>query len=420
MTTLSAAELIRCAGCAAEKKTKATAKGLLRVPMGWKRHNAQTWCAKCWAERYVLRAVTFPVAGPVGADWPAFREALNSAWSMTTAASNYITSELYAADVRREPGAEKLLAQPKTYLYPQIRARFPDLPSQSVASLERAVAGKYRAKRYEVLWTCAASLPNHRYPTPAIAPSQGWRAHYGEDNVPLVDVTLPGGRFTLRLRGGNEFRRQLTAFRQMVEGTAVCGELAFYRQRANGSDHRNGVEARTEAGAKVSWCVMCKLVAWLPRPKQNGEQTGTLFVRTDKDSLLVALDAKDERLWIHHADHIRRWEAEHRRRLNRWSDDQKAEQRPDATFAARREAAVLKYRRRMKSAIQEAVAQLANFARRRHFAAVRYDDREQNFCGRFPWFELRTRLAVKLDEYGIALELASAEVAQPEPGAARG
>ena len=53
-TTIAAAELIRCAGCAAEKKTKATAKGLLRVPMGWKRHNAQTWCAKCWAERYVL------------------------------------------------------------------------------------------------------------------------------------------------------------------------------------------------------------------------------------------------------------------------------------------------------------------------------------------------------------------------------
>lgn len=124
-------------------------------------------------------------------------------YTTTTAASNYITTELYAADVRREPGTDKLPPQPKTYLYPRVRERFPDLPSQSVSSLERAVAGKYRAKRYDVLWTCAASLPNHRYPTPAIAPSQGWRAKYGEDNVPLVDATLPGGRFTLRLQFAN-------------------------------------------------------------------------------------------------------------------------------------------------------------------------------------------------------------------------
>jgi hypothetical protein len=39
--------------------------------------------------------------------------------------------------------------------------------------------------------------------------------------------------------------------------------------------------------------------------------------------------------------------AEHIRRLSRWSDDSKAETRPNPAVSSRREAAVLKMRRRL-------------------------------------------------------------------------
>jgi hypothetical protein len=80
------------------------------------------------------------------------------------------------------------------------------------------------------------------------------------------------------------------------------------------------------------------------------------------------------------------------------------------TFAVRRKQAAEKFRARFDSATHQIAAELAGYAHRRHFAAVSYDDREHNYCEKFPWAELRRKLAEKLDERGIRLELASGEV----------
>jgi hypothetical protein len=192
----------------------------------------------------------------------------------------------------------------------------------------------------------------------------------------------------------------------MVAGVAVAGELALYRQRANAADHRNGVADRDSGGQRASYRVMCKMVAWLPREPAS-KSDGVLFVRTDKDALLVALNAKDEKLWVLNADHVKRWQAEHRRKLNRWSDDQKAENRPP-NFQARREAASTKYRRRIDSACHEAAAQLVNYAARRRFAVIRYDDAIRDFLGQFSWDRLRGLIREKADAKGIVFELVDA------------
>jgi hypothetical protein len=174
------------------------------------------------------------------------------------------------------------------------------------------------------------------------------------------------------LRKGREYRRQLTAFAQIVAGVAVISEMALYRQRANAADHRNGVTDRDSGGQKANYRVMCKMVAWLPRePARKSE--GVLLARTDKESLLIVLNAKDEKLWVLNGDQVRRWEAEHRRKLNRWSNDQKRENTPPK-FQARREADSTRYRRRIDSACHEAAAQLVNYAARKHFGIIRYSD----------------------------------------------
>ena len=317
-----------------------------RLPRGWKRRqDDQPICAKCWGKRYILRAVTIPVVGPIDGTWEELRDDLRDAWVDVTALSNWLMTEYYVRDVRRTD-QPKLPPQPRTYLYPEATARFPSILSNTVAAIDHAISSTYRAARYKLIWSGEVSLPTYRYPAPVVIPSRAWQPEYGKDNVPVVQVTLRRNarRWALRLRGGREYRRQLVAFSQMVAGVAVIAEMALYRQRANAADHRSGVADRDSGGQKARYRVMCKMVAWLPRePASKGD--GVLSARTDKDSLLIALNAKDEKLWVLNADQVRRWAAEHRRKLNRWSNDQKAENRPP-TFQARREADAIKYRRR--------------------------------------------------------------------------
>jgi hypothetical protein len=290
---------ITCAGCSISRAVKPTPKGEARTPTGWKKLGDATSCPQCWRKKYILRAITMPVASPLDCSWDELRKALRTVWAQTTAASNWMMTELYAHDVRRG-SEEKMPPMARVYLYPEARTRFPGLPSVTVASLEQSVQRKYRAAPYRVVWIAAASLPTHRYPTPFPVPSQGWYAAIEADQA-IVSVRIEDGRYRLRLKRGPQFRRQMEAFRQVAEREAVAGELAIY--------DRDGV--------------MVKMAAWLPRAEDKGPRADVLTVRTGKDCLLIAVNAKDEALWRYNGDHLRRWAGEHRTQLQRWSEDQK-------------------------------------------------------------------------------------------------
>jgi hypothetical protein len=249
-----------------------------------------------------------------------------------------------------------------------------------VASLEQTVGRKYRAKRFEVIWTHRSSLPAMRYPQPCPVPNQAWGFSFNEGGQPVIDVRLGDQRWQIRLKSGARYRRQITGLRNMADQ----GEMALYK---------------AHDGA-----LLVKLVGWIKRPSPAPRNPdAALIVRTGKDHLLSALDLKEERLWVENCDHIPRWIAEHRKQLQRWSEDQKAEQRPVPTFAERREAEVSKYHRRMNTAIQEVAAHVANFASRRRYGRIIYSDRER-FAEDFPYAALESRLRVVLDEKQIAFE----------------
>ena len=99
-----------------------------RLPRGWKRSHGNPVCAKCWGERYILRAVVIPVVGPVDGTWEELRTDLRDAWADATALSNWLMTEYYVRDVRRS-GQVKLPPQPKTYLYPEATVMFPSIPA---------------------------------------------------------------------------------------------------------------------------------------------------------------------------------------------------------------------------------------------------------------------------------------------------
>lgn len=224
--------------------------------------------------------------------------------------------------------------------------------------------------------------------------------------MPCISVALPGGRFLLQLRGGREFARQLRDFRLLADGAAVKGELQLIRQRCDAS--RNGVAGRDTGGQKFASRVMAKMVGWFPR-RPATDRSGVLFLRTDSECMLLALDDKGNKIRTWHCDHVKRWVAEHRRRIQRLSDDQKAEQRPQASFQSRRESHVVKYRDRIASAIRELAAQVCGVADRMKFASIEYDDKQTGYLERFDWSGLRSRLATKCNEIGIVFRAASSE-----------
>ena len=82
----------------------ATGKHPTRLPRGWKRGGDNPVCAKCWGQRYILRAVTIPIVGPVDGTWKELREDLRDAWADATALNNWLTTEYYVRDVTQRPG----------------------------------------------------------------------------------------------------------------------------------------------------------------------------------------------------------------------------------------------------------------------------------------------------------------------------
>jgi hypothetical protein len=372
---------IKCSACTKSALIKK------RIPTGWKR-TTDYFCPNCWGDRYILRAVILPVASPVNISWEDLRAALKTMWTEMTRISNFLIRQLTISDVIRDPEMTKLPTMAPTYFYPELRRLFPVLPSRTIASLEQAVTAKYRAKRREVIWLSSASLPNFRYPQPFTVPNQGWSVKF-EDDFPFVDFSIGEHKLSLRLRGGSRYRRQLGMVRSIASGDSVQGELAIYPKDKD---------------------IIVKMVAWIPRKESvSKQQSGTLRARSAKDALIIAVDEKDERIWTYHADMVPRWAAEHRKRLQAWSDDSKAEQRPVPAFAQRRNEASVKYHRRVNTAADQAARYLVNYARRRRFASISFDDSDRSFCADFVWFKFVSRMQTLCDEYGMEFALATGQ-----------
>jgi len=372
-----------CSCCPAKSKKE-------KLPPGWKRFKEQVYCAKCWRERYFLRAISIPISSPLDASWEELRQAVKQMWRLTTQCSNWMATELYAKDVRRN-GEEKMPPMAHIYLYPSARERFPDLPPQTVASLEQAAQKKYKAIRYQTIWICARSLPTFSYPVPFPVHNQSWHPSL-EDGKMLISIRIGERKWSLKLKGGARFRRQFQRFRDVARGDSQYGEAAIY-----------------EKGNQL----MVKIVAWLPRPAKQG-LTGYMSVKTGPDCILMAVNGKDETLWRYNGDQIRRWVAEHRKQLQRWSEDTKAELRPVPPFAERRKEATQKFYNRMHSACQMISAQLASYACARRFAELRYDDSGKSYCEQFQWAALKSCIEQKLDEVGIRFVASSNSEAKPQ------
>lgn len=404
----------RCSACGAEKAVKPTSLGNPRPPRGWKRLADNLFCVACWSDRYVVRAVTVPVASPVDLEWTDLRVRLRTAFALATEASNWAVRMLLANDVIRTVGMTKLPPMPPIYLYgrgPEFH-RWGELPSGTAATLLMQVEAKWRAKRFDALWRNADRPPAYTYPQPWPVRAQDWRLLEMPDQQGrlAVSVSLPGGRTTLMLRGGREYARQVAGLRHLLANPDLCCELSLVEVPASAGDHRNGDADRDGSGGE-RWRtrLMCKVVGWFPRSKAAGD--AVLPVRSTDDAILEALDEEGGRVWTYHADQARRLHETHMRRLQRRADDRKAERRrPRRDCRAELgslDGQARRDRHRLQSLCHALSASLVNFARRRRYGAVRYDDADHRFAPQFPWHMLRTMVEQKCRAAGLQFLLLS-------------
>lgn len=399
---------IKCAKCGKASESKATSRGEARLPRGWKR-NGGVWCSDCWHNAYMMRAVTIPVAGPVSCDWESLRESLRTAWGESTRLANWLATQYYVRDVRRQPGETKLPAMPKIYLYPEARAECEELTPRTTVAIDHAIQGKYRAARLKLLWTNEISLPNFRYPFPLPLPSDCFHLKLGEDNELLCELRLLSSLpwVTLRLRGGRDYARQRRSLEKCIAGEAVPVEATLYRITSHPGDHRPGERPTSR--------VMLKIAAWLPRVAR-GQRSGEKFLslKTDQECFWYGILEDREQPWVLNADQVRDWVHQHQRDLRRLGEDRKHEDRRDRnkrkryrqTLAAKSQ----KFFNRIDSFIKESSSAAVGLCQRSGVTRLKYDDGYRGYVDSFPWAKLRQQLSMKCDEFGITLEFASSEV----------
>jgi hypothetical protein len=340
----------------------------------------------------MLRALTVPVAHPEGASWAELRAHLKTQWIETTRCANWMITELYARDIRRQPEDDRLSPMPPVYLYPEARELFPVLSAQAVAALAQDILRRYRARRLDLLWSRRASLPTYRYPVALTIPTQAWSLGTANGGW-IVSARIGGARWQLVLRGGPDMRRQSRRLEQILAGEAERGSLTIYETASPGTTHH---ASAVPGGTRV----MVKIAAWLPKADVAAGST-VLDARTDAESMLCAqpgwrIDPAPLRAVLL---------AEQRRRTSLLTNLQIARgqpgQRRDGIERALRDLA-RRSQERLANACRTYAAHLAACAVARRARTVRYDDRVRPALPHFPWEQLRRRIAEKLDEHGIA------------------
>lgn len=372
---------IACTTCGRATATKTTASGTLRLPRRWKRDaTEQPHCPPCWANRYVLRAVTVQIAS---ANEPEkFSEAVKSAWTAATQTANLTIQTLIRNETLRSAKMERLPDAPSVYLYGEIRPHSAMDP-RSLVCLLSAVERRWRKQRGKVLWSQSANIPLYRYPQPYPVPADQYKLRAERDGDVLCDIRVGGEWHTLRLKQGKGHRERIDMIRELIAGRGERVEAAIIAGR-------NGPEI--------------KIVAWLPRVPKAQQRSGVLTVRSTSDAFVVAVGPND-RIWRLNADHIRRYIAEHAEVRQRFSEDLKYEKRWPKDTREKMNVVLAerctKNNDRLRDWTGVASKMLVQYAVRNRVQAVALDTTDRSYMPSFPWHAFERACEYKLDAEGI-------------------
>lgn len=350
-------------------------------------------------ERQVVRTIKIPVAEVVsGGSRNDFYRDLRSALKRCVAAMNRCLTECAVIDREAHESVArgaKVPKKPKTYTYPVLTGQF-DGHAIIASSIARAAENIYHQYRFGIL-TGQKSLPTQRScPLPLLHNTGAKTLHLSEDNQGNIDATLRllgDTTYTVRLRGGSNYARQLRTIKQAVATGAVRDSKIWLDRR--------GV---------ATLGIACKIPA--PVARNN---SGVLKVQTGRDAFIIATKEQDTTPFTINADHVKGWIAERKRRQQRLRQDRKS---GASREAVKRAQAVISrnHTNKMRTFVQQVAAKISEYAGRRRVAVVEFDCTIKSYLGRdFPYFDLENKLMHKCEELGVEFVKATAEV-QPAAG----
>lgn len=380
------ATMYTCGKCGVNKPGKKTAAGTFGIPANWKVRDAQQLCQACWKTSFRLRAITLPVAEPVGITWGDLNKHLRESFTQSTMLANACVLTMMKAELIMPYGENKLPPKPSVYLYP-LRAQMGlTINSSSAGSLMQAVQGKYNSQRFDLLVRRSISPPVYRYPYPYPVHNANWSL-VERGGSWVVSVPLDGVRVELLLKSTGR-HRQVDAMRLLIGGKAKKAELAIYESRK-----------------MVGRTVFVKMMMWLPNNVERRERKTVMTVRTDANRLLVATMEGREIPLNFNEDGLRRKIIGHAISLQRMNEDRKRNRRygEDASAYGRDVAAKCdRQNRRLKDAVHQLSATLVKHAAASNVQSIVWDVADRGYC-RFPWYALKEAVVYKCSEHGIAV-----------------
>lgn len=383
--SIAAPTMYTCETCGSIKTGKKTRTGSFGIPMKWKSKDGSVFCNACWKVSYRLRAVTLPVAEPVGMTWDETRKHLQNVWRQSTQLANACVLTLMKAEPFCKYG-DKLAPKPKVYLYPLRASMGLSINSSSAGCVTQAVQKKYNEQRFDLLVKGCIAPPVYRYPYPYPVHNSSWKLREHEGSF-YVALPLDGIRVEFRLKSGGR-HRQISAMQSLIRGDAKQGELAIYARRV-----QNDVTT------------FIKMVMYLPNNVRKSERKNVMTVRSDEKRLVVATLEGREIPINFNEDNLRSHIIGHGIAIKRMAEDYKRNRRfggDKRLYGQNVKAMCDRQHSRLQNAVHEISATLTKHAEKENVQTVVWSAEDKGYC-RFPWFALKKTLTDKLSAVGIGL-----------------
>lgn len=334
---------------------------------------------------YYIRTLRIPVAEVLSGTKADFYRDLRESIDLSTKTANRVLSLCMADDQAAFVKADKITKAPKLYQYPVVSKEFPG-STTICATICRSMESKYKQHRFDII-RGKRSLPSERNTPWPLLSNKGNRTIRRDGDK--WSIKLFGQWWDVRLRAGSNYARHHRTLKELTDSQIRDSSIWI---------DRRGVAV---IGIAVAL------------PKKELVSSGTLLVSTARDALLVAIKEANDTPFTLNSDHLKGWQAERSRRMQRLRQDRKA----GATrryVGEQMKQVGRKYHDRIKSLCRESAAHVVKHAKRRRISRIVFDGTIRSYCGDFPWFDLKLSLQHACESAGIEFEDKTLEILEPD------
>lgn len=422
---MSTEPIIVTCECGATAKARPAKDGSAKTPMRWcKNIDGSFMCHKCREAKYITRTIRCEVSGLADSETRTLKEFVGAAYDCSRACNrgaNWLLQRLFAIDPATDPTTWTKTAKGSTVLpalpefnncYSEMTRAFPEISPSVITQLASSVRRYYCKERFEVLVALSRSTRSYRSTAlPIPIPMQAWKFIVLPDGFYGAQLAVsPGKSWKVKLRIDANRRSYVT---QIMEGVAPFRGTATLKliSREMRSGERKGTKIQ-------QWTLLVSGRFPRKRQRQNHQEI-TLQLGNDAKCLWVGqiLESdRDDDFWEFPAVRLKERIVRHAMRDKRRQIDDSQMPRTISRRAQKRlkESRTAHCDTHQAFVAKEIEQQIAALVRRcvsRGVTSVDYDITDRGWTKSFPWYRLREKLAIALENEAIGLHLIGAEEA---------